>query len=79
LERGALGGLWGARGSWGGSVLGVGWGGVELDPCTTPSFGCLSKFLVKIHHFTIFLRDFSFFFYNIFLLQTQVKLCVLTV
>jgi hypothetical protein len=33
-----------------------------LGPCTTLSFDWLPKFLMKFQHFSIFLRDFSFFF-----------------
>jgi hypothetical protein len=44
----------------------------------TPSFGYPSKFLVKIYHFAISLRDFTLFF-EFFVFQSCVKLFVLTV
>jgi hypothetical protein len=67
---------WGDLG--GGVVFGIG-RGLQwvhgLDPCTTPSFGCPPKFLVKIHHFTIFLRDFSFLFETFYTSNSCRSLC----
>jgi hypothetical protein len=49
-----------------------------LGPCTTPSLDYPPKFLMKFHHFSISLRDFSFIL-NFFVAQAQVVLFVLTI
>jgi hypothetical protein len=68
-------------GGFGGGLYGAGesWGEAGCIHAPPPFLAAPPKFLMELHHFSISLKDFSFFCEIVFVPQAQVELFVFTI